>query len=155
MREEMREPMRPEMHGGVEWIVDAVDLDPARISGRRGLTALRALFEELVSELDLHPLGAPQWFVFGANDPIDVAEVEAASLADGGGVTGLVALSESHLACHTYPETGTLTINLYTCRARPTPDWKGLVQRFVGPAVVRAESVARGRRAVRPEGTTA
>ena len=33
-----------------------------------------------------------------------------------GGVTGLIMLTESHLACHTYPEYQTATFNLYCCR---------------------------------------
>ncbi len=33
----------------------------------------------------------------------------------GGGVTGVVLLAESHLAVHTWPELGTVTIDVYVC----------------------------------------
>lgn len=116
------------MDGGVEWIVDVAACDPARIEGERGLTALRGLFGELIQALDLHPLGAIQWHRFEGTD----------------GLTGLVALSESHLACHTYPEAGALTLNLYTCRARTAPDWQTLICEFVGPCEVHTRTVTRG-----------
>ena len=32
-----------------------------------------------------------------------------------GGVTGTVLLAESHLAIHTWPETGSVTIDVYVC----------------------------------------
>jgi S-adenosylmethionine decarboxylase len=33
----------------------------------------------------------------------------------GGGVTGVVLLAESHLAVHTWPELGAVTIDVYVC----------------------------------------
>ena len=94
------------MKGGVEWIVDATGCDPARISHDEGLRVLQRLFEEIVRVLELHPLGSGSWHRFpGA-----------------GGITGIVALSESHLACHSYPESGYLSLNLYTCRRRMEPN---------------------------------
>jgi S-adenosylmethionine decarboxylase len=116
------------MNGGIEWIVDVAGCDPARIAGDPGLAGLRALFAELVRELDLHPLGDTQWHRFPQTD----------------GLTGLVALSESHLACHTYPEAGGVTLNLYTCRARPAPDWAALFARHVGPCEVHTRTAIRG-----------
>ena len=104
---------------GQEWAVDAAGLDPGRLAGEGGRVALADLFADLVATLDLHPIAAPIWHVFpGPHE----------------GVTGIVALSESHLACHSFPESGGLTLNLYTCRARPCPDWAGLVARHVGYA---------------------
>jgi S-adenosylmethionine decarboxylase proenzyme len=35
--------------------------------------------------------------------------------AEGGGVTGVVLLAESHLALHTWPELGGVTIDAYVC----------------------------------------
>lgn len=34
---------------------------------------------------------------------------------NGGGVTGVVLLAESHLAVHTWPELGAVTIDVYVC----------------------------------------
>lgn len=116
------------MNGGVEWIVDVGHCDPARIRGDRGLEALGGLFDELIERLDLHPLGPIQWHRFPITD----------------GLTGLVALSESHLACHTYPEAGAITLNLYTCRSRPAPDWSALVTQYLGSCEVETRTVTRG-----------
>ena len=33
----------------------------------------------------------------------------------GGGVTGVVVLAESHLSVHTWPETGYVTLDVYVC----------------------------------------
>ncbi|MEI8593461.1 adenosylmethionine decarboxylase [Photobacterium sp. Hal280] len=41
----------------------------------------------------------------------------------GEGITGVFLLSESHLSYHTYPETGYISIDLYTCGQEPkSPD---------------------------------
>ena len=34
---------------------------------------------------------------------------------DGGGVTGVVLLAESHVAVHTWPELGAVTVDVYVC----------------------------------------
>ena len=53
-----------------------------------------------------------------------------------GGVTGLALLSESHLACHTYPEFGVATFNLYCCRARPRWNWEAVLAEMLGATSV-------------------
>lgn len=104
---------------GQAWSVEASGLDPERLSGERGRRALGALFDDLIEALDLHPVAAPVWHVFPGPHA---------------GVTGIVALSESHLACHTFPEHGGVTLDLYTCRARRAPDWSGVVAAHFGLA---------------------
>ena len=37
------------------------------------------------------------------------------SFGEGGGVTGVVVLAESHLAIHTWPEAGYVTLDVYVC----------------------------------------
>jgi len=71
----------------------------------RDVVALQALFDHLIADLDLHPCGDAEWVQF----------------AGAGGVTGFRVLSESHVACHSFPEHGTLCLNLFCCR--PRPDW--------------------------------
>jgi len=87
---------------GVEWVVEAYGCDPESLSS---LEKLQALFARMVHELGLHPCGQDQWRRF----------------PDSGGITGLCLLSESHLACHTFPEHGSLCLNLFCCR--PRADW--------------------------------
>ena len=85
---------------GIEWIVEAHGCSPDRL---RDLTTLHRLFAQIVADLDLHPCAPAQWHQF----------------PDSGGITGITMLSESHLTCHSFPEYGTLCLNLFCCRARP------------------------------------
>lgn len=89
---------------GTEWLIDASGCSEETL---RDVEALRGLFDCIISELELQVVGEAVWHRFPAP----------------GGVTGLVLLTESHLACHTYPEFQTATINLYCCRERPTWPW--------------------------------
>ena len=87
---------------GCEWIVEAHGCQPDFLTD---LPRLQALFSRLIEDLRLHAVEPPSWHRFpGA-----------------GGVTGLSLLAESHLACHTFPEYGSLCLNVFCCR--PRPDW--------------------------------
>jgi S-adenosylmethionine decarboxylase len=109
---------------GVEWIVEAFDCDPAALadSGR-----LRSLLERLIADLPLHPVGSPVWHQFPGS----------------GGITGLCLLAESHFACHTFPEHGSLTINLFCCKPRPEWDFRSYLERVFGAADVRVRRLDR------------
>ncbi|EPR7484114.1 adenosylmethionine decarboxylase [Photobacterium leiognathi] len=49
----------------------------------------------------------------------------------GEGITGVFLLSESHLSYHTYPETGYISIDLYTCGKEPkSPDIDNIKEIF-------------------------
>src|SRR3954469_10873199 len=60
-----------------------------------------------------------------------------------GGITGFVVLSESHLACHTYPEHGVITINLYCCRPRPEWSWREGLAAILGATDVYVRTFSR------------
>lgn len=65
------------------------------------------------------------------------------------GLTGIVLLAESHLALHTWPEYGTVTLDVYVCNhsADHTPAAEALLARLVDlfePAQTERRSVARG-----------
>ena len=89
---------------GTEWVVDAHGCDPAALRSRE---VLGVLFRQVVAELGLRAEGDPVWRVFPGE----------------GGVTGLLLLTESHLACHTFPERGFAAFNLYCCRPRDEWPW--------------------------------
>jgi S-adenosylmethionine decarboxylase len=113
------------MNGGTEWLVDAFGCDPARLCD---LGVLVELGRALVAALELTVVEAPLLHRF----------------AGPGGVTGLYLLSESHLAWHTYPETGLCTLNVYCCRSRPMLDWAALLERVLGAERVSVSVVQRG-----------
>ncbi len=110
---------------GTEWLIEAFGCDPAKL---REIDALKSVFEKTVTDLGLKVLGAPQWHKFGGE----------------GGVTGLTMLTESHLACHTYPEYGTATFNLYCCRSRPEWDWESNLRELIGATSVSVTRLQRG-----------
>ncbi len=56
-------------------------------------------------------------------DAVDAAGLQAVgerfhAFPDGGGVTGVVLLAESHLAVHTWPEHGSVTVDVFACNLR-------------------------------------
>ena len=110
---------------GAEWLVDAYDCDPAPLRSRE---TLQALFDRVVAELGLNPVAAPQWREF----------------PQPGGVTGLLLLSESHLACHTFPERGFAAFNLYCCRPRPDWPWDLRLAEALGAGRVSVRRYERG-----------
>jgi S-adenosylmethionine decarboxylase len=109
---------------GIEWIVDAYGCSPELL---RDLATLQRLFARLVIELDLHPCGDGQWHQFG----------------ESGGITGLSVLSESHLACHSFPEYGTLCLNLFCCRPRADFDFSDHLRQSVGATNVHVRRLER------------
>jgi S-adenosylmethionine decarboxylase len=103
----------PHMILGTEWVIDAVGCNPAILTD---LGKMRAVFDRVISDLDLHVLGEVVWHQFSLPD----------------GVSGLALLSESHLACHTYPEFQAATFNLYCCRDRPSWPWESRLKEMLG-----------------------
>jgi S-adenosylmethionine decarboxylase len=110
---------------GTEWIVDAFGCTPARLCDE---TLLRLVCRQIINELGLTVLGEPQWHRFPPQH----------------GVTGLTMLTESHLACHTYPELGLATFNLYCCRQRAAWPWEKRLRELLGAEQVSVRSVVRG-----------
>ncbi|MEZ5355780.1 MAG: S-adenosylmethionine decarboxylase [Bryobacteraceae bacterium] len=92
--------------GGLEWLVEAYDCNPAPLAE---VAPMERFLQELIEALPLHPVADPVWHRFGGH----------------GGITGLCLLSESHFACHTFPEHRSLTLNLFCCRPRPDFDFEG------------------------------
>jgi S-adenosylmethionine decarboxylase len=87
---------------GIEWVVEAFGCSPTKL---RDLPSMHALVDKMIRELLLRPIGEPLWHQFPGS----------------GGITGLFLLAESHLACHTFPEHGSLCLNLFCCV--PRPEW--------------------------------
>lgn len=103
---------------GTEWLIDANGCDPAALAD---INRLQTVFDRVIGDLDLHVLGEIAWHKFESP----------------GGVSGLALLSESHLACHTYPEFCAATFNLYCCRDRSIWPWEKMLKELLGATEVR------------------
>ncbi|MFN8062623.1 MAG: S-adenosylmethionine decarboxylase [Vicinamibacterales bacterium] len=109
---------------GVEWIVEASGCSPVALADR---SALDRLFAGIVEAARLTPVAGPLWHAFPAT----------------GGLSGLVVLAESHLTCHTFPEHGSLCLNVFCCRARPEWPLREILRLTVGAEHVRVRRLAR------------
>ena len=109
---------------GTEWLIEAIGCDPAAL---RSEDVLKEVMSAIVADLGLKSIGSI-WHKFPGE----------------GGVTGLIALTESHLTCHTYPEYGTATFNLYCCRSRPEWGWEINLSASLGADTILVTRVERG-----------
>lgn len=112
---------------GTEWLVEAEECNENLLRDEK---LLRAVFSRIINDLGLKTLGAPAWHKFGGE----------------GGVTGLLMLTESHLACHTYPEYRVATFNLYCCRTRPEWNWEENLKEMLSAMKVNITKIERGNR---------
>ncbi len=110
---------------GMEWIIDARGCLAESLCC---LPQVQSFCESVVRELTLQVIGSPHWHQFPAP----------------GGVTGLYLLTESHLACHTFPELGLMTLNLYCCRPRREFSWQPSLKEMFGASDVVVARVVRG-----------
>jgi S-adenosylmethionine decarboxylase len=110
---------------GTEWLVEATGCGENLL---RNQNLVQSLFTSIISDLGLKTIGKQVWHKFPGE----------------GGVTGLVALTESHLACHTYPEYGIATFNLYCCKDRPEWDWEAGLRKFLSADEVTVTKIQRG-----------
>ena len=67
----------------------------------------------------------------------------------GSGVTGVVLLAESHLAVHTWPELGAVTVDVYVCNFGADNSAKArhllaLLQAALAPEQAQVQAVERG-----------
>ena len=110
---------------GTEWLIEAEGCDAEKL---RDAEILRSVFKRIIADLDLKTVGKEIWHQFAGEK----------------GVTGLVALTESHLACHTYPEYKTATLNLYCCKNRPEWNWQEHLGEMLGAENVNVQKINRG-----------
>ncbi len=115
---------------GQEWIIETRGADAVRLADQ---AILESLFARIVTEMQLTPVGSTQWHRFPAP----------------GGVTGLMMLAESHLAVHTFPEHGTLCLNLFCCKPRDEFDFASILRSLLGAQVTQVRCLER---AYGPEG---
>src|SRR5437879_12275963 len=102
----------------IEWVVEAFGCSAPLL---RDTAVLQELFHRIIREMRLRPVEETQWHQFPGT----------------GGITGLGLLAESHLAGHTFPEHGSLCLNLSACAPRAEGDFDPALRELV-----RADSVA-------------
>jgi S-adenosylmethionine decarboxylase len=112
------------MHGGIEWLIDAHGCVPAKLRDR---AAVVALLDRIVAAMDLRVVSTAVHVFPGA-----------------GGVTALYLLAESHLAIHTFPESGLATLNAYCCQPRSAAPWRALLGELLGASDVAVTEHPRG-----------
>jgi S-adenosylmethionine decarboxylase len=109
---------------GTEWLIEAEQCNAEKL---RDENVLRTIFSRVIADLGLKVI-SESWHKFDGE----------------GGVTGMAMLTESHLTCHTYPEHGTATFNLYCCKTRPEWNWESELRTFLDAGTVSVSSVGRG-----------
>ena len=109
---------------GTEWLIEASGCDAEAL---RDVARLRSVFARAIEELELRVVGSQLWHKFPGE----------------GGATGLAMLTESHLACHTYPEFGVATFNLYCCRERAEWPWAERLREMLGAREVSVRGLSR------------
>lgn len=109
---------------GIEWVIDAAGCSSRSLSD---LQSARILFEEIIRELNLHPVGETQWHQF----------------PETGGITGLCLLTESHVAFHTFPDHGSMCLNIFCCAPRAEWNFEGVFQRLFEAKSVTVRQLSR------------
>jgi S-adenosylmethionine decarboxylase len=112
------------MASGCEWIIEAHGCGARDLAD---LSRLRGLFDHLIGEMGLHPVAETTWHQF----PVT------------GGVTGLSLLRESHIACHTFPEYGSLCLNVFCCVPRAESDFESYLKQEFGASSVIVRRIER------------
>jgi S-adenosylmethionine decarboxylase len=109
---------------GSEWIIEAHGCGAEAL---KDLPRLQALFQQIIDGMQLHPVDSGNWHQF----------------PDPGGITGLRLLSESHIAVHTFPEYGSMCLNVFCCKPRPDWDFQQVLEASFGAQAVAVRRIER------------
>jgi S-adenosylmethionine decarboxylase len=131
---------------GLHLTADCTGCDPDSPPMRQP-DALRTLCLQAVAAAGLTAVGE----LFHRFVPTASSTHEPGPSTGGNGITGVVLLAESHLAIHTWPEIGAVTLDVYVCNfgADNTARAEALLQALLDglqPVVVDRQRLERGRR---------
>lgn len=109
--------------------------DPARLGSVDGV---RAFLVALVASVGMRPLGA----LVLHDVAIDLAKMNVEPFEDEGGVTGIVVLSTSHCAIHTWPARAYMVLDLFSCRTFDSTEVERIVADAFGMTSMRCSDVS-------------
>lgn len=115
---------------GKHLTIDAYGITPERLRDSR---AIYNLLDDLPGQLGMTKLTTPQ-----------IAFVQQPNRTGHWGISGFVMICESHIALHTWPENGYVSMDVYSCKDF---DHKVVIQRLTehwGALKVNARVIARG-----------
>lgn len=118
-------PGTPILSVGTQWVIDAGGCDSQLL---QSISRIESICDQVIESLGLHVIGGPATHQFDAPH----------------GVTVLYLLSESHLACHTYPEHSLATFNFVCCRDEAEWPWREELSRRLGATGVSIRVLRRG-----------
>jgi S-adenosylmethionine/arginine decarboxylase-like enzyme len=78
----------------------------------RNVNLIKTMLENLVDTLDMRCLGSPHLYEVEE----EIAKLNVEPFEDEGGVTGVVVLSTSHCAIHTWPLRSFFIMDVFSCR---------------------------------------
>lgn len=110
---------------GTQWVIDAAGCEPEKL---QSIDTIRQVCDRVIEGLNLNVIGEPACHRFSAPH----------------GVTVLYLLSESHLACHTYPEHGLATFNFVCCRDEAEWPWRLELGQRLGATEIAIRTMQRG-----------
>ena len=109
---------------GIEWLIEVFGCSEVAL---RQPETLSNLFQAIVSEMKLKPVGSSVWHQF----------------PDTGGITGFWLLQESHLAIHTFPEFQSACLNVFCCTERQPIHWESKMVEWLGATEIRVREYLR------------
>jgi S-adenosylmethionine decarboxylase len=95
-------------HGRHIKVIGTASSDRLRDAG-----ALRTMLQRLVASLEMRCLGSPH--IYEVEE--EISKLNSVPFEDEGGVTGVVVLSTSHCAIHTWPLRSYFVMDIYSCRS--------------------------------------
>ena len=111
---------------GLEYLVDAYGCDPGTLAS---IDRLNSVVERLMRDLKLRPVGKPMWHAFATSNA----------------VTGMILLSDSHVAVHAFPDIQFAAFSLYYGAMRSPWPWSARLHELLGARHVEVRVEIRGR----------
>jgi S-adenosylmethionine decarboxylase len=104
----------------------------------RDVEAIRSFLQEMVAELGMRCLGSPHMYEVRE----EICKLGVEPFEDEGGVTGVVVLSTSHCAIHTWPLRLRFVLDVYSCRDFESAPVERVIRKYFAPYKIRLTDVS-------------